>query len=163
MIIGHGDLARVMPDDDARLFFVSGVSNSKETREPEYQREKDLLGQQPTDKQLIYFSTLAILYSETRYTKHKLEMEALVKEFPCYGIMRIGNIDFGDNPHTLINHLRNEKKAGRPLEIQDVYRYIISKEELQYRISILPYKNVEVSWPGRQMKVIEIVKKYVTD
>jgi len=117
-IIGHGDIASALQDDPGRLFFASGVSNSLETRESEYQREKDLLSRQTRDLQIIYFSSLAIFYLETRYTQHKMEMEALVKEFPCYAIMRLGNITWGSNPHTLINALKGRVARGEPIEIQ---------------------------------------------
>jgi hypothetical protein len=41
-IVGNGDIASVLVDYPNRLFFASGVSNSLETREEEYQKEKDL-------------------------------------------------------------------------------------------------------------------------
>jgi hypothetical protein len=88
-------------------------------------------------------------------------MEALIKEFPHYTIIRLGNIDWGINPHTIINYLKSEYKAGRPLEIQDVYRYIVSKDEFLYWIGLIPDWNCEMNIPGRRMKVKDIVKEYV--
>src|SRR3990167_9943118 len=112
-IFGRGDIAMALVDHPGRLFFASGVSNSLETRESEYQREKDALATQTRELQLVYFGSLAVFYSDTRYTRHKLEMESLVKEFPSYAIVRLGLITWGDSPSTLINHLRGELKAGR--------------------------------------------------
>ena len=81
MIIGNGDLASVLPDREDLIFFASGVSNSQETRESEYQREVDLLMKQNRDSHIVYFSTLASFYSRTRYVDHKLNMESLIKRY----------------------------------------------------------------------------------
>lgn len=101
MIIGHGDIASVLPDKKDLLFFASGVSNSQETRESEYTREKNLLKEQDRKSHLVYISTLAVFYGSSRYVKHKREMEELIKqEFSRYTIIRIGNITWGTNSHT---------------------------------------------------------------
>lgn len=104
MVVGNGDIGSVLPEEKDLLFFASGVSNSQETREEEYEREFKLLLEQPRDAHLVYFSTLAVFYGDTRYVAHKLFMESTIKkEFPHYTIVRIGNITWGTNPHTLIN------------------------------------------------------------
>src|SRR3990167_7103610 len=101
MIIGNGDLASGIPDRDDLLFFCSGVSNSQELRESEYQREINLLLEQDKTKHIVYFSTLALFYSKTRYTKHKQYMEYLIKDnFRNWTIIRLGNITWGKNPNT---------------------------------------------------------------
>jgi hypothetical protein len=47
MIIGNGSLANIFiekfKDDENIIIFASGVSSSKETRESEFNREKELL------------------------------------------------------------------------------------------------------------------------
>ena len=157
MIIGDGDIASALPDRKDLLFFASGVSNSQETRESEYQREEDLLLKQDQRNHFVYFSSLAIFYSNTRYTKHKLKMENRVKEkFPAYTIIRLGNIIWGDNPHTLINYLKAHPEA----EIKDEYRYICDKEELLHWINLIPKWSCEMNVPGRRMKVKEVVDIY---
>jgi len=156
-IIGDGDIASVLPDRKDLLFFASGVSNSKEIRESEYQREEDLLLKQDQRNHFVYFSSLAIFYSHTRYTKHKLKMENRVKEkFPAYTIIRLGNIIWGNNPHTLINYLKAHPEA----EIRDEYRFICDKEELLHWINLIPKWSCEMNVPGRRMKVADIVKEY---
>lgn len=162
-IIGSGDIAEALTKavKDV-LFFASGVSNSQETRESEYQREKDLLLQQDRSKRLVYFSSLSIFYGDTRYTQHKLEMERLIKEyFPKYCIVRLGNISWGDNPHTLINTLKNHVANQEPVEIKDVYRYIVEPEEFLHWMSLIPDFNCEINVPGIRMKVKEIFKKFI--
>ncbi len=161
-IVGEGDIASVLKERDGVLFFASGVSNSQETQESEYQREKDLLMEQDKDKRLVYFGSLSIFYGETRYTQHKKEMEELVKDnFDKYCIVRIGNIDFGDNPHTLINTLRAKVEKQEPLQILDVERYVVDQEEFLHWINLIPDFNCEINIPGKRMKVTEIVKEYV--
>jgi len=163
MIIGHGDIASVLKDREDLLFFASGVSNSQEIRESEYDRERDLLLAQPRSLRLVYFSSLRVFYPETnRYTVHKKEMEQLIKEtFLKYTIIRLGNIDWGTNPYTLINFFRNRVKEGKPLEIQDTFRYVVSKEEFQHWMGMIPDWNCEMNITGRKLKVADIVKEYV--
>jgi len=162
MIVGSGDIGTVLkeamrPADESYIFFASGVSNSSETDEKEYRREVDLLMEQPTNKHLVYFSSLAIFYSNTRYTKHKKTMELLVKTcFENYTIIRLGNITWGDNPHTLINYLKAHPKA----EIKNEYRYICDKEDFLHWINLIPKWSCEMNVIGRRLKVSEIVKEY---
>lgn len=157
MIVGNGDVASALEDRDDRLYFASGVSNSQETDEAEYRREVDLLLEQPRNEHIVYFSSLAVVDGVSRYLRHKRHQEWLVKqEFEPYTIVRLGNIDWGDNPHTLINYLRAHPDA----EIQDVYRYIVDMDEFQYWVNLIPDWSCELSIVGRRMKVAEIVKEY---
>src|SRR5690348_8531191 len=128
-IVGHGDIARVLTPRDGFTYFASGVSNSQETDESAYQREYRLLLCQDREKHLVYFSSLSVLYSDSRYAKHKRLMERTVRDtFRGHTIVRLGNITWGDNPHTLINFLRGQQERGEPMDIQDTYRYVVDKE-----------------------------------
>lgn len=161
MIIGHGDIASALKDRKDKVFFASGVSNSQEKRESEYRREKNLLLKQDRRLHIVYFSSLAVLYGKNRYVQHKREMESLIKqEFPRYTVMRIGNITWGTNPHTLINYFRHQLKTGKPIKIQDTYRYIIDKDEFLHWIGLIPDWSCEMNITGRRMKVSEIVDEY---
>lgn len=158
MIIGNGDIASVLTDRDDLVFFASGVSDSQETDEAEYRREIALLSRQDRNKRLVYFSSLSVFYSESRYADHKRAMEATIKKYSkYYCIIRLGNIDWGSNPHTLINYLRAHPDA----EIQDTYRFIISKEEFLLWINMIPPWNVELNITGRMMTVKEVYERYV--
>ena len=130
MILGNGDIASVLTDREDRLYFASGVSNSRETRESEYARETKLLLAQSNAINLVYFSSLSVFYGEGRYAQHKKEMERIVKNyFKHYTIVRLGNITWGNNPNTLINYMRNRVNSLVWIDIQDVYRYIVDKNE----------------------------------
>lgn len=160
-IVGNGDIASVLPKKTNRLFFASGVSNSLEKRESQYTREKNLLLKQNRKSHIVYFSTLAVLYGDNRYVKHKREMESLIKqEFSRYTIMRLGNITWGTNPHTIINFFRLRLKKGLPVKVQDAYRYIIDKDEFLHWIELIPDWTCEMNVPGRRMKVEEILDEY---
>lgn len=163
MIVGNGDLAQALKeiDRDDRIFFCSGVSNSREVRESEFQREKDLLWAIKDRKHLVYFSSLAVFYSKTPYADHKRMMERIVKNFPRWTIVRLGNIDWGTNPCTIINFMRAQKAKGEPLEIQDTYRYIVNREEFLYWVKMIPAWNCEMSIVGRRLTVQQIVDEYV--
>jgi hypothetical protein len=158
MILGHGDIAGVLKDREDRLYFASGVSNSQETSDFEYEREVNLLMDQDKWRHIVYFSSLCVFYTDTRYAQHKRMMEKLIKKyFGHFTIIRIGNITWGKNPHTLINYMKEHKDA----EIKDVYRYIISKEEFLHWIDLIPEWSCEMNITGRMMKVRDIVNEYV--
>jgi hypothetical protein len=162
VIIGHGDLASVIPDRPDRLFFAAGVSNSQERRESEYHREIDLLREQDHTAHIVYFSSLCVFYGRGRYADHKRVMEHWVKaQFERYAILRLGNITWGKNPTTLINHLRASAAAGLPLDVQDVYRYIVDKDEFRYWLNMIPPWSCELNIPGRRMLVADVVREYV--
>ena len=160
-IVGNGDMASVLTDRKDRLYFASGVSNSQEKREAQYTREKNLLLKQDRKMHIVYFSSLAVFYGNNRYVKHKQQMEKLIKqEFPRYTIIRIGNITWGTNPHTIINFFRLRIKKGMPIKVQDTYRYIIDKDEFLHWINLIPNWSSEMNITGRRMKIKEIIDEY---
>jgi len=159
MIVGDGDIGTALNavDKPNRLFLASGVSNSQCTDESEYEREIKLLEDQNKDFRIVYFSTLALFYSDTRYVQHKWQMESLIKEwFPKYNIVRLGNITWGTNPNTLINYL----KAHPDAEIRDEYRYIVDLDEFLHWVDLIPDWNCEMNITGKRMKVRDIYERY---
>ena len=163
MIIGHGDIASVLTDRDDRVYFASGVSNSQEDRLSAYLREVNLMYNvyaTHKDKHLVYFSSLSIFYADTMYTRHKRRMEGLIKLFKTYTIIRMGNITWGTNPHTLINFIANKFKNHEPIEIRDVYRYVCDKDEFLHWIDLIPPWSCELNIPGKRMLVKDIVREY---
>jgi hypothetical protein len=163
VIVGHGDIASAIIDRSDRLFFCSGVSNSLETANSAYQRESNLLLAQNRHAHLVYFSSLCVFYASSRYAQHKRLMECIVAdEFKHHTIIRLGNMDWGTNPHTLINHLRARHAAGLPLDIQPVTRYVVGLAEFQHWLGMIPPWPCEMNIPGRSMTVAEIVREYAT-
>lgn len=139
MIIGYGDIASILNDRPGALFFASGVSNSSEKDETAYHREIDLLLAQDQRYCCFYFSSITVGQVDSRYMWHKLKMEQLIRSnFNNYNILRLGNIDWGKNPHTFINAIRKQKDLGNQVEIRDEMKYIISQEDLLALTDNLP-------------------------
>ena len=159
-IIGNGDIASALKDREDRLYFASGVSNSAETRGSEFLRESTLLLKQDRSSHLVYFSSLCIFYLSTPYSRHKMNMESIVKiNFEKYTIIRLGNINWGSNPYTIINYLKNKIRNNEPFKIQDTYRYIINKEEFLHWIDLIPDWSCEMNVPGELLTINEIVRR----
>lgn len=160
MIIGQGDIASALKDRRGWTYFAAGVSNSTETRESEYKREKDLLMKQNKNRHIVYFSSLCVFYSDNRYSRHKKHMETLIKKnFKHYTIIRMGNITWGKNPHTLINHFKNLIKKGEKIEIWNTHRYLINRDEFSHWINLIPKWKCEMNITGTRLKVDKIVKQ----
>jgi hypothetical protein len=163
MIIGRGDIASVLNDREGAIFFVSGVSNSSETKESEFYREIELLDKQDKTKCLFYLSSISVddieKVGNNKYLQHKLRMELLIKSnFENYNIIRIGNITWGSNPNTFINYIKNKKKKGEPVEIKDEYKYIIDKQQLLLLTDNLPLAGQNtISAFGKMAKVNELI------
>ena len=163
MIVGRGDIASVLNDRENVIFFVSGVSNSNETRESEFMREMELLDKQDKTKCLFYFSSISVddieKVGSNPYLQHKRKMELLIKSnFENYNIIRIGNITWGNNPNTFINYIKNKKSKGEPVQIKDEYKYVIDKEQFVMLTDNLPSVGQNtICVFGRMAKVAELV------
>jgi len=157
MVIGHGDIAKVLTDRPDVIFMASGVSDSKETKPEPYQREMKLLMGLPKETHLVYFSSLLVYWGKTEYARHKRIMEAAVKNhFRSYTIIRLGNIDWGVNPNTMINYLKSHPDA----RIQNTYRHIVSLDEFKYWVGFVqPGQRNEMNIPGRMVYVPDLMKE----
>lgn len=165
MIVGHGDMASALTesgiDRDDVNFFASGVSDSSCSDPKKFNREFDLLREMPRQVHLVYFSTLSIYYGHSPYIAHKKKMEQWVRiSFDSYTICRMGNINWGSNPNTLINYLTDRIKNNRPFNIQQTYRYIIDKEEfIHWMKMILVREKNEMNLTGVRWWVPDLVEK----
>lgn len=164
MIIGSGDIASVLNDRDDVIFFASGVSNSRCVDEQEFKRERDLLLETFNSfyrhgVSLFYFSTISVCYNTTKYTVHKLSMELMVKGmWPDYNIIRLGNINWGNNPNTFINYIRAKQERGEHVEIRDEWKYMITKDQLTLVTDNLPtYGKNQISIFGSMRKVKDVI------
>jgi hypothetical protein len=164
MIIGNGDIASVIKDRDGAIFFASGVSNSNESREEEYDRERNLLLSQDKSKCIFYFSSIAIDFTDklekSRYLRHKKEMEDLIKaNFENYNIIRIGNITWGNNPNTFLNFIKNKIKKNETVDIRNgELKYMLDKDQFSLITNNLPLngKN-QISIFGKVARVEDLI------
>ena len=165
MIIGNGDIAKVCKpfDREDTIIFASGLSDSSCVDEKEFERELKLWSDtllKNENKRIIYFSTLSIYYGTSRYVGWKKHMERLIKNnHRKYTIIRLGNITWGNNPHTLINFLRNKIKNNEPYEIQDTFRYLCSLNEFNHWMNLIPDFNTEMNITGERISVREIEER----
>jgi len=137
------------------IIFASGVSNSSETREKEFLREKTLVEntlKNYRDKLFIYFSSCSLddpQLSNTPYHIHKRNMEQLIKEISNYYIIfRVPNIiGRGGNKNTIINFLFNKIKQEEVFDLWiNATRNIVDIEDLykivSYIINNRVFKNI---------------------
>lgn len=170
MILGTGSLAMLLKPHDREgfVFCAAGISNSQFNGDiNEIIKEVLFIGKESAilfkdHEMFVYFSTISIFNGEyTHYTNHKRRMEDLVrKNFDNYTIIRIGNIWECTNPNTFINAIKAKQAKGEPVEIRDEYRYMISKDQLNFVTNNLPTTGKhEISIFGELMKVKDALKK----
>lgn len=166
MVVGKGDIAKTLIeeglDQNDVTFFASGVSNSKETRRTEFMREYELLKEYSNcGLHLVYFSSLSIYYSDSDYAAHKRSMEYEIQRmFKTFSIFRIGNISWGNNPNTIINHFVSEYYSDRKPLLQDTYRHILSREEFVYWMKKINLNARDfINIPGEFIHVNEIWRR----
>ena len=102
MVLGSGLLAKAFTNfnnDNSVIVFASGVSNSLQSEEGEYQREFTLLKTFSFSSSLfIYFSTCSVFdhtLEKSPYILHKLKTEKFIREnftsfiiFICKGVFK---------------------------------------------------------------------------
>ncbi len=159
MVIGRGDIASVIQDREGFTFFATGVSNRYPIDAEQKLKEVDDIvkaWQANPDKMFVYISTLSIYYSDSEYTKHKITMENFVKmQFKKYCIFRIGNITWGSNPMTLVNYLKRHRD-----NIQETYRYLITKDELNHWLGMIPGNGKhEMNCTGERISITHLVQR----
>lgn len=159
MIIGNGNIAKVLKDNENLIFFASGVSNSACVDENEYQREFDLLKTIQFDQHIVYFSNLGIYYKNDRYTTHKKEIETYIRtHFEYYTIVRIEVCEWVKTPHTILNVFKSQLEKGIEPSIQNTTRYVLSLEEFLYWVDLIqPFTKNEMNILGRKLTIKQIV------
>jgi hypothetical protein len=163
MIVGRGDIASILNDREGVIFFVSGVSNSLEKCESEYEREHKLLSEQDKTKCIFYISSITIDNKEkfeiSRYLQHKKQMEDYIKSnFKNYNIIRIGNILWGNNPNTFLNYIKSKVKNNELFFISDEYKFMISEKQLLSLTDNLPIDSQnQISVFGQMVKVKDLI------
>lgn len=161
MIVGRGNIAKVLTDREDLVFFASGVSDSSCISNEDYNREIAMVKNIDPASHVVYFSNLGVYYKDDRYTRHKKYMENLVKSrFRHYTIVRIEVCEWVDNPTTILNVFKQKLKNGEKIEIQNTYRYVLPLEEFLYWIRLIPKnENNEMNILGRRMHVSDILEE----
>jgi len=140
MVIGSGLIGKAFEsyiNNDDVLIFASGVSNSKNEVQSNFDRELNLLkGQQKFKGLFVYFSTTSIEDVElinSKYIKHKLCIEEIIKtKFENHLIVRLPNV-VGDskNNATLVNFFRHCIINNIQFSVQkNAYRYLVDVKDV---------------------------------
>lgn len=140
MIVGNGLIANSVKgkfDDENFIVFASGVSNSKEQNDNQYDRELFLLKQVILDnpnKKLIYFSSCSVESNKnTKYHEHKLRVESFIEDISNdYIILRLPNIVGRPyNNNQLVNYFYYSLIDGKEISININYvRHLIDVNDL---------------------------------
>ncbi|SFP93753.1 NAD-dependent epimerase/dehydratase family protein [Parafilimonas terrae] len=142
MIVGNGMLANRFSNykyDKGKIIFASGVSNSGNLKEENFQRELKLLNETidtNPGKQIVYFSTCSIYDDDLKsspYVLHKISAENLIKrKAEKFLICRISNIaGISNNPYTLLNYFIFNILQHHPFTIwKNAYRNIIGIDDV---------------------------------
>ena len=191
MVIGNGMLATKFSaylNCSEYLIFASGVSNSKENRLSEFEREFELLKkniQEHAGLHLVYFSTCSMYDPVERFSEyvlHKIKIENYIKSHvQSYNIFRISQIIAKAKNQTLINflieHIENNqefdvwKMATRNLvaieDVCSIVNYILQNKLLknkaitianQYNIAVFELIKILESKLGRKAKMVILNK-----
>lgn len=141
MVVGNGLIAKAFKKykgSDDIIIFASGVSNSKELRKEEFDREKELLKSylKFKDKRFVYFSTCSVEDSslkDSKYVWHKLEMENYIQHnFSNHIIFRLPNVvGSSGNPNTFFNYFKEKIESKTKITIDsNAFRYFIDVDDL---------------------------------
>lgn len=174
-VVGRGLLAQAFTAaqlDESFLIFASGVSNSTETRESEFLREKELLLNElksNSERIVIYFSTCSVYQQpKVAYAKHKLEMEELIaRESKKYHIYRLPQVVGVVNNTTIISYFVKAALAGVRVQIKrDAKRYLIGIDDVARLVEKLSATKERESFTANlatshAVDVLSIYKKVV--
>ena len=169
MIIGNGLLANSFKNSlfnhENYLIFASGVSNSNQKNQFEFEREKELLKKVSflnQEKTLIYFSSTSLHTMNNEYIKHKKEVEDFIENnINDYFIFRLPQIiGFNGNPYNLINFIVNTIKNSDELNIyNDTLRSIIDVVDIHNIIvKILMMQKSEKVYDIAKIQALEVIK-----
>ena len=146
MVVGRGLIAgafKKYKDSNDVIIFASGVSNSKETRKSEFEREKKKLKSYLKKGRLVYFSTCSLsdtTLQDSPYVLHKVEMENyIINNFKDNIIFRLPIIvGESKNPNTFFNYFKNRISNNLDLTIDKLgTRYLIDADDLCNMLSDL--------------------------
>ena len=174
MIIGNGLVAKAFikyEHDNDVLIFASGVSNSSEQKNENFNREFNLLKDKVHEKKLlIYFSTCSLFddsLKSTPYILHKKRIEEFIeKNFKKFIIFRLPTlIGETENPHTFFNFFINKIISGEKIDIHKyAHRYLIDIDDIslilpkfiENKIYFSKKINIAFSNPSSVLKITKL-------
>lgn len=170
MIIGEGSIAKLLNDHEGILFFASGIADSgigcDTYRLEKHDREKKLLFHwlefcNKHKLMIVYFGTISKFFNKGFYVDHKNKMEVMIRELgENYTIINLGNVWECTNPNTFRNAIKRFEADGGTAKINEEYKYMISKEQLNFITDNLPATGKhEISIFGEMVTVKEALAR----
>jgi nucleoside-diphosphate-sugar epimerase len=140
MVIGDGSIATIFhkkyDSNQDYLIFASGVSDSNQKNNKEFEREKTLvlnsIEKYPESK-FVYFSSIFVESIKNEYYSHKLEIENLIKtNCDIFLIIRLPQIiSLSGNRKNLINLFVDSIKNNKEIIIyKNTFRSIIDIDDV---------------------------------
>lgn len=173
MVVGNGLIANAFleyTERDQYIIFASGVSNSKEYRVQEFNKEKSLLmdtAQKHPYKTFIYFSTCAFYdeyFPENQYLIHKKEVEEwIIENVINFMIFRVPQIIGSKNKNQLLGFLNYQIQNQNTFDLFNIERNLIDLDFLYKSVDFILQKKLyrnkilNLSYPIN-ISVLEIVK-----
>ncbi len=174
MVVGTGLIAKAFDEyqlNESIVIFASGVSNSKEISKEAFLRERNLLlsylENYGSSKYFVYFSTCSIYDTyipHSNYTKHKINMEQLIKQrAKQYYIFRLPQVLGVNNQTQLVGFLYNAIKSKKYFDLYDIERNIIDIDDVRLIVNNViksnKYKNIVMNLANTSnIKVLDLVK-----
>lgn len=151
-IIGGGMLANAFKNADITsrelVLFASGVSNSLEEDQTEFDRERDLVNEYlKCNYCFVYFSTCSLSdssLSKTKYVLHKKQIENIIKSKGNYFIFRLPQVvGYTKNNNTLTNFIYNKIRLDQTFDLwKYATRNLIDIDDVVKIISFMINKNI---------------------
>lgn len=167
MVIGGGLLAsafEILSKDENTIIFASGVSDSGNLIESEYQREIDkLLEFKNSNCHLVYFSTTGVYDNDrkqNKYIKHKLKIEKIISDtFYNWTIYRLPNVvGRGGNANTMVNFFVNSIKSKSPINIhRNAVRRLIDVDD------VFKFVNLAIHEKYFHNQIVNLCSDYFTE
>ena len=154
MVIGNGMIANRFDNyrqDKDVIIFASGVSNSRETKKVNFDRELTLLEnviKENPGTRIVYFSTCSVAdedREQSPYILHKKNIEQFViEEVKSYHIFRVSNVaGLSNNPYTLLNFLIFNILEEKPVTIwKNADRNILGIDDLHSLVDYIIKENL---------------------
>ena len=170
IIYGGGMMASALRSakEISGAVFAAGISNSLETNELEYLREKsELLTflRANAAARVIYFSSFVAAAGQSRYAQHKRDLERLISaEASDYIVLRLPQVVGRTANRTLVSYLVRAARRKETITVQkNAVRRLVDVDDVGRLISRFIEKGVtrEVIsvGPRNPLRVMDIVAK----
>ncbi len=172
-VIGNGMLAKafmaVNVIDNDLVVFCSGVSNSNETSEVQFAREKALLLDTTKTfpiRKIVYFSSCAAGSVESPYYRHKQAMQDLIQAgAQRHLIVRLPQVVGKTKNKTLVNFIAGSVKNLTPITVfADARRNLIDVDDVvRLTLHLAGLDNMAINVTNSSMVAVEEIVRMISD